>query len=680
MINQPLPPCQAACPIHQDVREYINRISRGNFAGALEIIADTNPMPASLGAICAHPCEEECRRNNVDGSLSIRGLKCFAVSRGGEAILPLKKEIINKKVAVIGSGPAGLAAAHTLAILGYSVTVFDREKAAGGALRNYIPKYRLSDDLIIKDIENLKRLGIAFSLNKEFGVNLSLEELKHAYDAVILSFGLCASRSLNIPGADHISCSLALSFLYSIKHEGYRLKGGNVIVIGGGNVAMDVARSALRAGAETVKLACLESREEMPAFAWEIEAAEAEGVEIFPSAGPVQILTCGDLVTGLKVQGVKAVFDAKGRFNPTYHENSFSVLEGDKVIFAVGQGVDFNCLCNSNIAVDAMNGLVFDAAKMTTTQEAVFACGEMVTGPGTAVKAMADGKKAACAVDAYLKKKEFEPAAADITPALPELVKEVSDKIKPMEREKLELKETETRIQNFDPIELGYSLMQGLKESRRCLKCGLGAEQVLAACAHCLTCLRICPYGVPAIDSDGNVQLREEYCQSCGLCLAACPARTIIFKNPELQEAEAEIKESLSKVKKNGEPLLMVMTCAYAPFAMGWFNRDFYGNIAENIALVKFPCVAKIDTLHMLDAFSEGADAVLITGCAADRELTCPYYDVSYWAEKRVDRVKEILKAININPGKLESVSVAPLNAAAFNKQIADFLQEIKKL
>ncbi len=676
MLNQPLPPCQAACPIHQDVREYINQISKGNFSKALEVIMEVNPMPASLGLICAHHCEDECRRKEVDEALSIRGLKCFAVDKGVDAPLPKQAPPSGKRAAIIGSGPAGLTAAQTLGCLGHQVTVYEREKTSGGALRNHIPYYRLPDATIDKDIDYLQRLGVEFKNGFQLGENLDLEDLKKDYDAVILSLGLASSRGLPIPGCQHSSCTLALPFLYDVKHKGRRLSGEHVIVIGGGNVAMDVARSAVRAGAGSVQVACLESREEMPAFEWEIEEAMEEGVKFFPSWGPVEVLTENDGITGLKVKAVKAVFDEYGRFSPTFFEDQLSVIKGNMVIFSIGQGADFTCLEGCEVAIDERNRLVFDAESMSTTDRGVFACGEMVTGPGTAVQSMANGRKAAIAVDAYLKSEAVSlPAEPE---ALPELVEEVAGKVRPVTREALGLVEAEKRMTNFDPIELGYSVLQGLKESRRCLRCGAGAEQIEVDCAHCLTCLRTCPYDVPHVNAEGKVELRQDVCQSCGLCLAVCPAVTIKFKARELEEAEAAIDKALQEMQGKGEPKVLVLTCAYAPFAMDWFNQDFFAKKPANVALVKFPCVAKVDTLHMLQAYNQGADAVLIAGCAEDGELTCPYYDVSHWTAKRVDRVKGILKELEIKPETVSLLFTPPLEGREFADKVAAFLETLK--
>lgn len=677
MLTQPLPPCQAACPIHQDVREYINQISKGNFSKALEVIMDTNPLPASLGAICAHHCEEECRRKEVDGALSIRGLKYFAVDKGVDAPLPKKAALSGKKIAIIGSGPAGLAAAQTLTCLGHHVTIFEREKTAGGALRNYIPFYRLPDALIDRDIEYLNRLGVEFKYESDLGANLDLEDLKNNFDAVILSLGLASSKGLPIPGCQHQKCNLALPFLYGVKHEGKSLAGEDVIVIGGGNVAMDVARSAIRAGAGSVKVACLESREEMPAFEWEIEEAKEEGAEFFPSVGPLEILVENDAIVGLKVKAVKAVFDAEGRFSPTFYEDRISVIEGNMVIFSIGQGADFTCLEGCDVSIDERNRLVYDPESMSTTDKGVFGCGEMVTGPGTAVQSMANGRKAAFAVDAYLNSAAVNlPAEPE---ALPQLIAEVAEKVKPMDREKLGLVAVEKRVTNFDPVEMGYSVIQGLKESRRCLRCGAGAEQIEVDCAHCLTCLRTCPYGVPHVNAEGNVELRQDICQSCGLCLAICPAMTIKFKAPELEEAEKAIDTVLDEMQTRGEPKVLILACAYAPFAMDWYNKDFFANKPDNVAMVKFPCVAKIDTLHMLQAFNKGADAVLIAGCSEDGELTCPYYDVAHWSAKRVDRVKEILKAVGVNPANLDLLFTPPLEGQEFAEKVTTFLHGLQE-
>lgn len=671
MENQVLPPCQAACPIHQDAKGYINHIAKGEFSRAFEVIMDTNPLAASCGAICAHHCEEKCRRNEIDDPLSIRGLKDFAVKWGKEAKITSIKPSLEAKIAIVGSGPAGLAAAQTLARIGYGVTVFEKEEKFGGALQNYIPLYRLPAEAINKDISNLAELGVNFKFNSELGNNLSFDDLKKEYNAIILSLGLCKSRGLNIPEAEHPNNYLALPFLKKVKHEGLKLSGENVIVIGGGNVAMDVARSALRAGAATVKAACLESRDEMPAFSWEIEEAEEEGVEFFCSAGPEAVLTEGDKVKGLKVKKVKSVFDKEGRFNPVFYDEVFTI-DGDMVIFSIGQGSDLNCI--ESLDITSNNRLCYNAEDMSTSLDGVFACGEVVTGAGTAVQAMSNGRKTAFAVDSYLQKKEFIPAVFAEDQVLPQIVKEITDKVKPTKRETIPLVEAEKRVNNFDPVETGFSLVQALQESRRCMNCGSGAKQVLANCAHCLTCLRTCPYDVPTVNSDGVVELREEFCQSCGLCLSNCPARTINFKSPDITEGEESMEGALIGDNGNAkEETLLVITCSYIPFAMDWYNKEFFVNKPANIKIVKFPCTAKIDSLHMLKAFDNGASAVLIAGCTKDDKLVCRYYDTTAWTEKRIIRTRETLSAVGISPENLQLSVIPPLDNSAFAAVVDEF-------
>ena len=261
------PPCQAACPLHQGVRDYVFSIATGDFDRALAIIKETNPLPFICGTICAHPCEDDCRRNDVDEPVSIRGLKRFAVEYGRASVPPAGAQKDKGKVAIIGAGPSGLTAAFDLARRGCAVTVFDREPAAGGAVRHYIPLYRLPDEVIDRDIEEIAAQGVTFRFGVELGRDLTIEKLEQeGYQAILLALGLPVSRGLNIPGVEGEGIFYALPFLKQVKREGFKFEGSpTVIVIGGGNVAMDVARSAVRCGAGKVKVVCLESTEEMPA-------------------------------------------------------------------------------------------------------------------------------------------------------------------------------------------------------------------------------------------------------------------------------------------------------------------------------------------------------------------------------------------------------------------------------
>jgi NADPH-dependent glutamate synthase beta subunit-like oxidoreductase/coenzyme F420-reducing hydrogenase delta subunit/NAD-dependent dihydropyrimidine dehydrogenase PreA subunit len=679
---QGLPPCQVACPIHQEIREYLRLIAIGDFDRALEVIRKDNPLASVCGTICAHHCEDECRRQNVDEALSIRGLKRAAVEFGNLALeAPPADE--QKKVAIIGSGPAGQMAAFDLVMKGCRVTVFEREKDVGGAPRNFIPLYRLPDETIDRDIDLLKKLGVEFKTGLEFGTDFNLDDLrKEGYKAIIISVGLTASRSLPIPNADHEDVLLALDFLRNSKRNNFRLDGREVIVIGGGNVAMDVARSAVRCGAAKVRLGCLESEPEMPAFTWEIEEAKEEGVEFNNSCGPNAVLVENGKIVGLEVKECTAVFDADGRFNPTYNEDNLTVIPGDTIIFAIGQGSDLVAVEKAGVPVE--NGrLKYDPETMKTPIDDVFACGEIAIGPTTAVKAMAHARAVALGVSNYLEGKVFLSSMIKEDEPLPELAADVAKEVKKIARNVIPMLTAEERCDNFKPIEKGYTMAMAVMESSRCLGCAAGALRIVDKCAECLTCARTCPYNVPVVSDEGDLMIRDFQCQACGLCLTVCPNLAIEFRTPYIKEAEEQMEPVVKEMvaNKNGAPSVLIMACGLGAYALPEFNEGFVKNKAKNIGVVKFPCISKIDTTHILKAFELGADSVIVSGCDENLEgNSCPFQKTMFWANQRVTRVKSILKDVGLEEDRLTLCSFKPEEVNNFGESISETLNKMNEL
>ena len=666
------PPCQSACPLHQGVRDYLLAIATGDFDLALAIIKETNPLPFVCGTICAHHCEEECRRNDVDKPPSIRGLKRFAVEYGNAKVPPpADGPKIKGKVAIIGAGPAGLTAAFDLARLGAEVTVFDREDYAGGAVRHYIPSYRLPDAAIDRDINEIAEQGITFKFGVELGKDITIGQLeKEGYQATILAMGLPISRGLNIPGADGDGILYALPFLQDVKRKDFKFEGSpEVIVIGGGNVAMDVARSALRAGASKVKLTCLECDEEMPAFEWEIEEAREEGIEFNNSWGPQAIVRENGKVTGLEVIECTCVFDDKGLFNPTMNKDKQEVIKSDIVIFAIGQGGDPEPV-RGEIDVDDRGRLVFNNQKMTTSRPGVFSCGEVVTGPGSAVEAMANGRLAAQAVSAHLQGAPFDSASLAEVPVLDKLDSKVAEEITHVSRNAIPMLSPEERVRHFKQAELGYDVETAICEARRCLTCAAGAQQDEDLCVHCLTCVRICPYNVPVINDEGKVSVRNEQCQACGLCLSFCPVYAIKFRGSYVENAAASIEPVVKTLvaQRNGKPAVLAITCSYGAFAL----PEFIKNDRKDLAVVRYPCVGKLDSAHLLKAIECGADKVVVVGCADSDKFTCQYKDVAPWSQKKVARAAELLKMLGMDSECIKYTELAGEDISKFEQVVEE--------
>lgn len=530
--KQSIPPCKGACPSNVDPRRQNLLVSLGKAAEAYLEVRERNILPGVLGRICNHPCESKCRRGGYDEPVAIKNLHRYIQEKFRESGLsvPVFERKYEERIAIIGSGPAGLAAAYDLARKGYQVKIFERHLYPGGMLMIGVPKYRLPREEIMWEVGLLEQAGIEIQTGIEVGKDIMLADLYREYDAVIIAVGLQKSRSLNIEGVNLKGVSYAIPFLKQVNLEEKADIGREVIVIGGGNVAVDVARSAVRVGAEKVKMVCLEKYEEMPAFSWEVEEAIEEGVRIYNSWGPKRIVGT-DRVEGLEVVACLSVFDENGMFNPTFDENRVNLIKGDTVIFAIGQYGDMSFVDGSDVELDERGRLVIDRDTWQTTVENVFACGEIITGPSTAISSMGTGHEVAEKVHRYLRKEDFRGVSViykgeDISPVVPprEIIKEKERLRQPMPKRK----PTE-RMDNFLEIEYGYNEEQAFTEAMRCLQCDT------QACIGCAFCARACPDYCIHVERDGRKVTRWDYemekCSFCGLCVDACPTRTLQMSN-----------------------------------------------------------------------------------------------------------------------------------------------------
>jgi NADPH-dependent glutamate synthase beta subunit-like oxidoreductase/coenzyme F420-reducing hydrogenase delta subunit len=675
--GKPIPPCQAACPIYQDVRGYIGAAVKKEFDKAIEIIKETNPLPFICATICAHPCENECRRKNADEALSIRSLKRAALDFGN-MIKKGPSTLKGEKVAVIGSGPGGLTAAHDLALLGYKVTVMEKESILGGALANFVPLYRLPRELINRDIDGIRALGVKFETDLALGRDIKIADLKsQGYQAILISTGLPISRNLSLPGFDMNNVWLALPFLRDINLNGRRIDNGkSVIVIGGGNVAIDVARSALRAGAIKVKLVCLESFEEMPAFPWEIQEAEEEGVEINCSWGPKCIKAKEGTACALETVAVMSVFDEKGCFNPTFCEDKLSVIEGDIVIIAIGQTSDLSFLNGNNIKLAQKGKIIFDPISLVTPEAGIFACGEVISGPGMAVEAMASGRQAALSIHHYI---QGIPLTDLREPeSLEQLDEEVISSIKRQARQSMPLLDVKKRIKNFDYIEVGYTQEMAVCEARRCLSCGAGARRVEEKCIDCLTCVRVCPYDVPIVTPapENCVEIREDQCQACGICVVECPARAIEFNSSCFEDMDRELEGAFAQRDPlDVDSAIALFYCYYDTGAMLGLAPILKKELQSKVALLKVPCVAKLGVSFFLKTFEMGVNGLLIMEC---KDTDCKYSHAALWLKRRIEITSEILKELWPDQELIKMISISGDGFQELKREIDTFAQEIK--
>ncbi len=676
---QIMPPCQARCPLHQDIRGYIALVAQGRLDEAALLIRQDNPLPSICGSICAHPCEEECRRLQVDDALSIRGLKRYVMENAPDPYAT--KEVAQstgKKIAIVGAGPGGLIAAHDLALAGHSVTVFERQEDFGGAVRWGVPSYRLPVPTINNDIDAIAAMGVEFKHGMDLGTNLTIDDMeKDGFDAIMLMMGLSDSRGLPIPNNDHKDVLMALPYLKAARlGESLTKPGANVVVIGSGNVAMDVARTARRQGAAAVRIACLEKPHQMPASPWEIEEGKEENIEMeFCGWGPNAVVVNDDgTLKGLECKECVSVFDDEGRFNPTYNEDNIQICEGDVVIFSIGQGSIINYLKDMGIELNERGLLPVDPNTFMTNRKGVFSGGEIIKGPGPAVAAMAHARKAAISVDAFLK--GVEPVYYPEPIPIGELEETTRSEVKPQDRQELTLMEIKDRINNFTEIETGFSSEQAVREARRCMSCGAGAEWIRGKCAFCLNCVRVCPYGVPVVTDASRVDIRFDQCQGCGICFPACPGDAIGFRMLGVAEIQPRIKIALDEAKsRNGSSTILVLYCDFDAYDVTNLRHVMKENHAGK-ALVGIPCLAKLKALDIMRAFEYGADGVLVIGCPGN---DCTYQDGEYWGGKRVFEASKLLAELGM-ADRIEMHYVSGLDLDQFDAAVAEFSKKISNL
>jgi len=399
----PFPPCQEACPVHQDTRGYAALIAQGKFSEALERIQETNPLPAICGFVCHHPCEKACLREGVDSPVPLRLLKRFVAEYESAEVLPptRRRRLKQAKILVVGSGPAGLAAAHDLTLQGYRVTIWEALPVAGGMLTVGIPEFRLPRGILHKEIQRIQSLGVKMEMNHRFHLDPGKKPLsKLGFDAAFIATGAHLSMKLNLPGEERNGILYGVEFLREV-NLGRRVElGKRVSVIGGGNVALDAARAALRLGSE-VEVCYRRSREEMPAIPEEVDEALREGAKLHLLSGPVRILRKGSRIAGLECVRMKlGEADDSGRRRPIPIQGSSFRVAADTLIAAIGQRTDRRALNGLDLNVDGT--VRVDLKTGATSVKGIFAGGDVVTGPGWAIDAIQAGKRAAEGIRRYL--------------------------------------------------------------------------------------------------------------------------------------------------------------------------------------------------------------------------------------------------------------------------------------
>ena len=601
------PPCNHACPVHTDARGYVRAIARGDYVAAYRLVREHNPFATVCAWVCSHPCEEACRRGQVDQPIAIRYLKRFALEKGrsAEHLLPAIPRGVGQRVAVIGSGPAGLTAAHDLAKAGYRVTVFERATTLGGQLSQTIPPYRLNRKGLAQDVADILALGVEARTGVEAGVDITWEELRREFAAVLLAVGLCESRRLGLPGGENENVLGTMSFLREVSLGGRPKLGQRVLVVGGGDVAMDTARTAVRLGADEVHCVSLEAKDQMPAHSWEIDEALEEGVIFHPAWGPHEFRLAEDgKLQGLEVKRVRSLFDAAGRFAPTFNEEERQFLPAETVILAIGQMADLAFLAGSGVEINERGQMLVDRDELTTSQEGIFACGEVAKGPGAAIQAVANGHRAAKLIRKFLGDLA-EPQVE--TAALGPLSTWVPERIQTQARTVMPVVSGEVRRGVWEPFELGLGEAEAVREANRCLRCGLGAEVDAAKCAACLTCLRVCPYGVPVVGAVASMP--AEGCQSCNFCAAECPGEAIRVG----YWAEAGVIGTGVEAEAAGKVAVLACQSALAG------SEVWAGAAVAGASLMLLPNACGVSAEALVEYFEVGATGVVVLACSQCR-------------------------------------------------------------
>ena len=573
--------CKDACPVHANVLGYIKLIAEGEFEEAYKLIRDTNPLPASVGRVCYAPCEEACNRGQMDEPMAIRDLKRFAADQVDieKLEVPTIKKT-DKKVAVVGAGPAGLTAANDLALKGHDVTIFEALSAPGGMLRVGIPEYRLPKEIVRQEIGYIQKLGVEIKTGIQVGKDITLEEMKKEYDAVFIGTGAHGGMRLRVEGEDLPGVMEGIRFLRAVNLGEKVEVGKQTAVIGGGNTAVDCARTAKRLGAKDVKIVYRRSRGEMPASAEEVAAVEEEEIGIEFLTTPSRFFSENGKLA--KMECIKMKLgepDASGRPRPIPIKGSESTTPIDTVIAALGQAPETEFVKELGVSLSRRNTIEIDPKTGATNIEGVFAGGDVVTGPAFVIDAIAAGQKAARSIDRYLNGEplELEEEKKEPEKLSAEEVEELKKRFPSQKRIKMREEPVEKRVKDFREVASGYSLEEGIEEASRCL-----AGQI-EGCIECHECEKRCE--AKAVD----YTMQDEYVEINAGAIILATGLDLYDVSPLTEYGYGRIKNVITALEYER------LSAASGP-TFGILKRHSDGRTPENIAFIQ--CVGSRDFRH----------------------------------------------------------------------------------
>lgn len=532
-------PCKTACPAHIGIQGYLKMASEGRYTEALELIKKENPFPAVCGRICNKRCEAACTRGTIDEAIAIDEVKKFIAQKDLDAkvrfipkkVIPSNRGEFSQKIAIIGGGPAGLSCAFYLAEKGYHPTVFEKNKVAGGMLVYGIPSFKLEKDVVAAEIDVMKEMGVEIKTGVEVGKDVTIAQLREqGYKAFYIAIGCQGGRKAGVPGEDAEGVMTAVDFLRTVADDHDFKVSGKTVVVGGGNVAIDVSRTAWRCGGTDVQQFCLEQRNEMPATVEEIEEAEEEGIKINCGWGPKEILTKDGKVCGIVFKKCVSVKDETGRFNPKYDEADTLTVECDNVFLSIGQAIVWgDMLAGSKVELGRGNGVIADGVTYQTAEPDIFAGGDVYTGPKFAIDAIAAGKKAAVSIHRFVQPHSTMTIGRD-------------------KREFIELNKEDILVEGYDntPRQVPGSKTTDSKfaETKLCFT----EEQIKKETARCLSC--------------GQSIVDENKCIGCGVCTTKCAFDAIKLhrehpKASRMTKSEDKLKAILPNILKREVKILL---------------------------------------------------------------------------------------------------------------------------